>query len=143
MCERYQAWLDEVDLNRLLEAVHSAEPVVGHTHDFYRYPARFSPQFARAAIEVFSTPGDVVLDPFMGGGTSAVESLVAGRRFIGCDINPLALFVSRAKTTPLSRSDAEELTEWAGLLRDHINLHSANGRHKGWLDYQRNLAIRN
>jgi hypothetical protein len=42
----------------------------GHTHNFYRYPARFSPQFARAAVEAFSAPGDTVLDPFVGGGTA-------------------------------------------------------------------------
>ena len=126
-------------LDCFLDAVHCPMPVTGFTHNFYRYPARFSPQFARAAVELFSKPGDVVLDPFMGGGTSAVESLIAGRRFIGCDINPLSLFVTRAKTTPLSQSDAVEISEWVGLLRDHINLHAANDRHTSWLDYQRNL----
>jgi hypothetical protein len=127
------------NLALLLEAVHSGDPVVGHTHNFYRYPARFSPQFARAAIQVFSKPGDVVLDPFMGGGTSAVEALVSGRRFLGCDINPLSLFVTRAKTTPLFRTDVEEIGAWTKMLRDHINLHAKNERHNNWLAYQRNL----
>ncbi len=52
--------------------------MVGLTHGFYRYPARFSPQFARSAIEAFTEPLDTVLDPFMGGGTSAVEALGLG-----------------------------------------------------------------
>src|SRR5690242_1232639 len=85
----------------LFEAVLCADPVRGYTHNFYRYPARFSPQFAGAAIEAFTKPGDTVLDPSMGGGTSAVEALTAGRRFVGCDINPLSHFVTRSKTTPL------------------------------------------
>ena len=46
--------------------------ITGLTHNFYRYPARFSPAFASTAIELFSKPGDVVLDPYMGGGTTIV-----------------------------------------------------------------------
>jgi hypothetical protein len=126
-------------LGRLFAAVHCDGYVVGHTHNFYRYPARFSPQFARAAVEAFSRPGDTILDPFMGGGTSAVEALTAGRRFIGCDLNPLAAFITRVKTTPLSGADAEEVVEWAGLLKGHVNLHAQNVPHDSWAAYQRNL----
>lgn len=68
-------------------------------HEFYRYPARFSPQFARAAIEAFTSANDLVVDPFSGGGTSVVEAQRLGRRSIGADINSLATFVTRAKTT--------------------------------------------
>jgi hypothetical protein len=39
-----------------LDAVYCSSPVGGLTHDFYRYPARFSPQFARKAIELFTHP---------------------------------------------------------------------------------------
>src|SRR5437660_10832704 len=108
--------IDSDTTQRLLLGAHSREPVSGLTHNFYRYPARFSPQFARAAIEAFTDPGDTVLDPFMGGGTSAVETLAAGRRFVGCDLNSLSLFVTRAKTTPLSKADAAEIAEWAEFL---------------------------
>src|SRR5213593_2260764 len=52
-------------------------------HEFYRYPARFSPEFARAVIEAFSVPGDLVLDPFVGGGTAVVEAALRGRRAMG------------------------------------------------------------
>jgi len=111
--------MDEA-LLRLFAAVHSESPVSGHTHNFYRYPARFSPQFARAAIDAFSCPGDTVVDPFLGGATTAVEALLSGRRFIGCDLNPLAIFVARAKTTPLSKRDTKALTDWADLVRDSV-----------------------
>lgn len=129
-------------LTELVEAAHCRAPVAGHTHFFYRYPARFSPQFARAAIRAFTQPGDTVLDPFMGGGTSAVESLAAGRRFVGSDLNQLARFVTRAKTTPLSRADVRELGEWRALLQEHIDLRAENTRHVGWDYYQRNLPPR-
>ena len=49
--------------------------IEGLTHEFYRYPARFSPTFAAAAIRGFSKPGQLVLDPYMGGGTTVVEAL--------------------------------------------------------------------
>jgi hypothetical protein len=49
-------------------------------HEFYRYPARFSPAFAAAAIECFTNPGELVLDPFVGGGTTAIEAMRLGHR---------------------------------------------------------------
>jgi hypothetical protein len=87
--------------------------IAGLTHTFYRYPARFSPQFAGAAIEAFSQPGELVLDPYMGGGTTIVEALVRQRHVVGCDLNSLAVFVARAKTTVLSSSGAEASRTWA------------------------------
>lgn len=95
------------------DAFASSERVTGFSHNFYRYPARFSPEFVRAVIEATTSPRDVVLDPFMGGGTTAVESLSLGRRFIGADVNPLARFISDAKTTPLSEDDRSILSQWA------------------------------
>ncbi|UCE74376.1 MAG: site-specific DNA-methyltransferase [Methanomassiliicoccales archaeon] len=61
------------------------------------YPARFSPAFASTAIELFSNPGDIVLDPYMGGGTTIVEAMVAGRRAIGADLNSLFKFLIKVK----------------------------------------------
>lgn len=104
-----QGSLAERDVKRLHEAFFSAKRVGGLTHNIYRYPARFSPEFVRAALESFTEPGDLVLDPFMGGGTSAVEALVGGRRFLGFDLNPLSVLLTRAKTTPLYRKDRAAL----------------------------------
>lgn len=97
----------------LLASLHSTRPVKGLTHNFYRYPARMSPDFAREVISRFSRPGECVLDPFMGGGTTLVEALACGRRGIGVDLNPLAVFVATAKTTPLSARDAAAIIGWA------------------------------
>ena len=62
----------------LRRAARDQSQIRGLTHCFYRYPARFSPTFAGAAIEAFSRPGQVVFDPFMGGGTTIVEAMVRG-----------------------------------------------------------------
>ena len=85
-------------------------------HEFYRYPARFSPVFARTAIEAFTQPGDLVLDPFVGGGTTLVEARLAGRLALGSDLNPLAVLVSQVKAQPRSRSDLEAVFEWVSRL---------------------------
>jgi hypothetical protein len=45
-------------------------------------------------LEHFSEPGELVCDPFLGGGTTAVAAAGAGRRFIGCDTDPAAVEVS-------------------------------------------------
>lgn len=124
-----------------LNAVYDRKRVAGMTHDFYRYPARFSPSFARAAIRTFSNKEDVVLDPFMGGGTTLVEAAASGRQAIGCDINALGVFVSRVKTTLLSDADISEVRQWADSLPAVVN--SARGSH--WFHqgvdagYMRNL----
>lgn len=94
------------------ESIHSNRPVNGLTHNFYRYPARFSPEFTRAIIQTFSQEGDTILDPFMGGGTTIVEGIVNQRKVIGLDINPLAVFLARVKSTPLSRDNLLYLRNW-------------------------------
>lgn len=91
--------------------------VQGLTHNFYRYPARFSPTFAATAIKLFSKPCDLVLDPYMGGGTTVVEAMIAGRRVIGADLNSLAVFIARVKTTLLKKAEREEILIW---LKHHI-----------------------
>ena len=59
---KVESWADQ-----FLAGVRSTEPVSGFTHNYYPYPARFSPYFARAAIEALSRTGDGVVDPFIGG----------------------------------------------------------------------------
>jgi hypothetical protein len=100
-------------ISSVVQAACSSSPVHGLTHDFYRYPARFSPEFARAAVLSFSNPGDTVIDPFMGGGTTVVEAITSGRRAVGCDVNSLSMFLARVKTNLLSQQQVDSLASWA------------------------------
>lgn len=86
------------------------------THNLYKYPACFPATFPRSIINSFSKPNDWVLDPFVGGGTSAVEALVARRNFIGTDINDLAIFSSKLKTMLLSSAESRIAEEWLDAL---------------------------
>lgn len=110
MADRHQL---ELAFDDVRSAALDQGRISGLTHAFYRYPARFAPAFARACIEAFSRPGDVVLDPYMGGGTTVVEAMASGRRSVGSDINSLAVFVTRAKVTRLSAYERASLSRWA------------------------------
>ncbi len=130
------------DVKPFLSALHSKQAVSGSTHNFYRYPARFSPEFAREAVRLFSRPGDLVLDPFMGGGTAAVEALAEGRTFCGNDINELAYFVSKVKTTVLSVGDEAKVVEWASALPAALNLAERAPDTARWDGYLKHIPWR-
>ena len=110
------------------KAFRSTNRVQGFTHDFYKYPARFSPGFVRFILDLLTEPGDYVLDPFMGGGTTIVEATTSGRYSIGSDINTLAKFVTSAKTTPLSKQDIEEIRDWVQCVKTAIDQTDFNQR---------------
>jgi len=69
------------------------------THCFHNYPAMMIPQVAGRLLDMYSKEGDVVLDPFCGSGTVLVEAKLRGLESYGIDINPLALLLSKVKTT--------------------------------------------
>ncbi len=130
------------DINTFLEAVNDRSHVSGYTHDFYNYPARFSPLFAREAIKTFTKPEDLVIDPFMGGGTTLVEANLAKRNAIGFDISSLAYFISKVKTTPLSSGEISFIEKWTDKSIKKLNCQFNSYRPEIWIDkgYQRNLS---
>lgn len=69
-------------------------------HALCPYFAMFPEEFARQWIEELTTQGDLVLDPFCGRGTTPFQALLCNREAMGCDINPVAYCVTRAKTNP-------------------------------------------
>lgn len=123
-----------------INAAQNTSTINGLTHNFYRYPARFPPHFVDEAIRLFSDPGDLILDPFVGGGTTLVEASCLGRRSIGIDISSLAVFVSRVKTTTLSRKDIKTISEWVSNING-ITINTRNYKSNFWFEngYQRNL----
>jgi len=129
---------------RLIDAARSAAPVSGLTHTFYRYPARFSPEVARAAIETLSEPGDTVADSFVGGGTSLVEALALKRHGIGTDISTLAAFVSLAKTTLIDNERLAAVARWAENTAAAINMRDDAPAFEDWTEagYLRHLDHR-
>lgn len=111
---------DPAALARVRDAALSRTPIslgvrrTSSPHEFYRYPARFSPALATSVIEALSAPGDLVADYFVGGGTTLVEARRAGRLAVGSDINSLSVFASSVKTRLYSQSDLEQVIDWSG-----------------------------
>ena len=73
-------------------------------HGYHRYPAKFIPQLVGRLIEMYSTSGALVGDPFLGSATTGLEALRLGRRFWGGDISQVALLISRAKCTLIDQA---------------------------------------
>jgi hypothetical protein len=67
------------------------------THGLHRFPAKFIPQIPRWAMEQFALDSSIVLDPFMGSGTTLVEGLLRNGTTIGIDIDPLARLIAYGK----------------------------------------------
>lgn len=69
------------------------------THWIYPYKGKFHPQMIRALLNIMQIKeGELVLDPFVGSGTAAVESQLLGIDFIGIDISLLCCLLSKVKT---------------------------------------------
>lgn len=62
-------------------------------------PAAFPEQLPWRLIKLYSYPGDLIVDPFVGGGTTVVAAAGLGRRAYGCDIGPAEIDRARARLT--------------------------------------------
>jgi DNA modification methylase len=81
-----------------------------------KYRGNFAPQLARNVIETYSEPGEVVLDPMAGGGTTLIEAKLLGRGFIGGDINPVAVKLCEQATAFEIDNDSSHSTACAAKL---------------------------
>ena len=72
------------------------------------YRACFKPQLVDFFVERLTDPGDLVYDPFMGRGTTVVESALLDRAVAGCDVNPLSRTLVKPRLTPPTLSEVRE-----------------------------------
>jgi DNA modification methylase len=91
-----------------------------YTHGYHPYSAKYIPQIPNRLISNFTEKNDLVLDTFIGSGTTLVESKVLGRNAIGIDVNPLACLISKVKTTTLQKSEMAEISKILILLKEDI-----------------------
>lgn len=69
------------------------------THWIYPYKGKFHPQMIRALLNIIGVEAeDLVLDPFVGSGTAAVEAQLLGARFTGFDASPVCEILGQVKT---------------------------------------------
>ena len=76
------------------------------THWIYPYRGKFHPQMIRALLNIVGAKqGSVVLDPYIGSGTTALEASLLGMRCIGVDISPLCVLLTRVKVQSVDAVD--------------------------------------
>jgi DNA modification methylase len=85
--------------------------------DLHWHPCRFPSQIPAVVIGRFTAPGDAILDPFVGSGTTVVEAQRLGRPSVGVDVNPIACLVTRAKTLNL---EAREISQFLRSARTRL-----------------------
>jgi len=83
----------------------------------HKYWARRPWKVFRRLVEVFTRPGEIVLDPFAGGGVCLVEGLIKRRRVIAIDLNPLATFIMEHEAKLL---DVPKFRRAVAVLRSRL-----------------------
>lgn len=75
----------------------------GHPwHSMCSYLGTFPASLPRAMISLLSKPGDRVMDPFSGRGTTLLEARLLARHALASDLNPMAIALSRAKNADVT-----------------------------------------
>lgn len=116
-------WRDE-----FMEATTDVWEIPSESATRVNHPAPFPVELPRRLIELFTYRGDLVLDPYMGSGTTAVAAVQTGRHFVGYEIDPdyhsraLARVAGTTRDTapsPVSPGATDEtLTATAAAVRD-------------------------
>jgi hypothetical protein len=86
-------------------------------YTMHKYFARRPWNVFRELISHYTSPGDIVLDPFCGGGVTVVEALKLGRKVVGVDLNPLATYVTSMEVLPV---DVELLEQAFNRVRRDV-----------------------
>jgi hypothetical protein len=108
----------QADVPTFVNEFWTSKQRAAHSLHEVSYRACFKPQLPRFFIDRLTRPGDRVYDPFMGRGTTVLEAALAGRRPVGCDVNPLSTILAGPRLDPPTVEDvAERLTE-IDLTRD-------------------------
>jgi DNA modification methylase len=82
-----------------------------HVHRLHPYLGKFIPQLVEVFLRKYFSPGETVLDPFVGSGTTLVQANELGINAVGCDISAFNVLLCRAKTASydLKQTRAEVL----------------------------------
>lgn len=74
-------------------------------YGFHKYWGKKPHEPIAYAIQQLTEPNDLVVDPFLGSGSSSRESIIRNRRFIGFDVNPVATQITKLITAPPDRDN--------------------------------------
>ena len=90
------------------------------THGFHAYPGRFHPRLPQTLLMHKNPRGQIMCDPFMGGGTALVEAFLAGWQVIGNDMNPIARLVAKERLRLRSPKQSATLCNLARAMAGEV-----------------------
>jgi DNA modification methylase len=100
---------------------YSAESYTG-IYGMHKYWSKKPYNIIRRFIQTYSSKDDIVIDPFCGSGISVIEAIITGRKGIGFDINPSAVFITKQILTKVSVSKIyDSFKQIESDLREKIN----------------------
>jgi site-specific DNA-methyltransferase (adenine-specific) len=79
------------------------EVTVNKNAEGINHPSQFPVELARRLILTYSDVGDLILDPFMGSGTTGLAAIQAGRRFVGFEIEEKFVDIANERIAELRR----------------------------------------
>jgi len=117
-----------------------------YSHNYHRYPAKFTSPLANKLISSESQEGDLVCDTFGGCGTTLLEAKLLGRQSIGFDINPVAKFITEVKSKAIQPKKInkayvrlnESIDSCKNLENDYFSTHE---RIQYWFSEQSYLSL--
>jgi len=100
---------------------------VGHNHpEKTGHPAQFPEELAMRAVQIYTGPGDLVIDPFSGSGTTHVAAKKTGRRFSGAD-----LFYAGMANDRAAAADMDDACILPGVSEESRAVWQAEARSRG------------
>jgi hypothetical protein len=108
----------QADVPTFVNEFWTSKQRAAHSLHEVSYRACFKPQLPRFFIDRLTRPRDRVYDPFMGRGTTVLEAALAGRRPVGCDVNPLSTILAGPRLDPPTVEDVAERLREIDLSRD-------------------------
>jgi len=116
-----EAGLATIPGDEFLEATLDVWEIPAESATRVGHPAPFPVALAERCIQLFTYEGDVVLDPFMGSGTTAVAAVNTGRHFLGYDTDSTYVRQARDRVASMvagGAADRRTLKEMARALLD-------------------------
>jgi site-specific DNA-methyltransferase (adenine-specific) len=94
----------DIARDEFMEATLSVWDILPESAKRVGHPAPFPVELAARVIQLYSYVGDVVLDPFLGSGTTAVGAVKSGRRFVGFEIDPVYFQLAQSRVAEAQRT---------------------------------------